>query len=60
VGKFVAYKSGTEGDEGYNEAWKAEGVEQNQIETEAEDKPGDKEVSNLNVTCVHLVNYRRG
>lgn len=56
----MAYKSNPKADKGYNEAWKTEGVEQNQGETKAKDKPGDKEVSNLNVACAHLVNYMRG
>ncbi len=66
MGKLVAYKSNPKADKGYNEATKKKrgrdsGLpEQNQIKTKAKDKPGDKEVSNLNVACVHLVNYMRG
>ena len=60
MGELVAYKSNPKADKGYNEAWKTEGVEQNQSETEAKNKPGDKEVSNLNLACAHLVNYMRG
>ena len=64
MGKLVAYKSNPKADKGYNEAMRENrefGLpEQNKIETEAKNKPGDKEISNLNVACAHLVNYMRG
>lgn len=66
MGKLVTYKSNPETDKSYSEATKKKRgrdsrlPEQNKIKAEAKDKPGDKEVSNLDVACVHLVNYMRG